>query len=231
MVMEQEYGPEKMRKFLKHELDAYLRGRGGEIIEELPLDHVEDSQGYVHYRKGSLVMYRLKEALGADAINLALRNYIAKVKYQEPPYTVSTELVAEFRAVAPPEQQQLITDLFERITFYDNRADEISAKKRADGKYDVTIAWKAAKKLSDGIGKESELALGDDIDIGVFARPKGGDEDDEKVLYLKKHRIDQPEGKITVVVDELPYDAGIDPLNKLIDRVSSDNRKRVSLED
>ena len=153
------------------------------------------------------------------------------MKYQEPPYTVSTELVAEFRAVAPPEQQQLITDLFERITFYDNRADEISAKKRADGKYDVTIAWKAAKKLSDGIGKESELALGDDIDIGVFARPKGGDEDDEKVLYLKKHRIDQPEGKITVVVDELPYDAGIDPLNKLIDRVSSDNRKRVSLED
>ena len=231
MVMEQEYGPEKMRKFLKHELDAYLRGRGGEIIEELPLDHVEDSQGYVHYRKGSLVMYRLKEALGAEAVNLALRNYIAKVKYQEPPYTVSTELVAEFRAVAPPEQQQLITDLFERITFYDNRADEISAKKRADGKYDVTIAWKAAKKLSDGIGKESELALGDDIDIGVFARAKGGDENDEKVLYLKKHRIDQPEGKITVVVVELPYDAGIDPLNKLIDRVSSDNRKRVSLED
>ena len=90
--------------------------------------------------------------------------------------------------------------------------------------------WKAGKRLSDGIGKESELALGDDIDIGVFARPKGGDEDGEKVLYLKKHRIEQPEGKISVVVDELPYDAGIDPLNKLIDRVSNDNRKRVTVE-
>jgi ABC-2 type transport system permease protein len=51
------------------------------------------------------------------------------------------------------------------------------------------------------------------------------------VLYLKKHRIDTAEGKFTVVVDELPYDAGIDPLNKLIDRVSSDNRKRVTVED
>lgn len=230
MVMEQEYGPEKMRKFLKHELDAYLRGRGGEILEELPLDHVEDNQGYVHYRKGSLVMYRLKDELGADAINLALRNYIAKVKFQEPPYTISKELIAEFRAVAPPEQQQLITDLFERISFYDNRAEEVTARKLDSGKYEVTIAWKAGKKLSDGIGKESELALGDDIDIGVFARPKGGDEDDEKVLYLKKHRIEKPEGKVSVVVDELPYDAGIDPLNKLIDRVSSDNRKRVTLE-
>lgn len=231
MVMEQEYGPEKMRQFLKHELDSYLRGRGGEIVEELPLDHVESNQGYVHYRKGSLVMYRLKEALGADAINLALRNYIAKVKYQEPPYTISKDLIAEFRAVAPPDQQQLITDLFERISFYDNRAETVTAKKLDAGKYEVTIAWKAGKRLSDGIGKESELALGDDIDIGVFARPKGGDEDDEKVLYLKKHRIERPEGKISIVVDELPYDAGIDPLNKLIDRVSSDNRKRVTVAD
>jgi ABC-type transport system involved in multi-copper enzyme maturation permease subunit len=230
MVMEQEYGPTRMRKFLKHELDAYLRGRGGEIIEELPLDHVEDSQGYVHYRKGSLVMYRLRDEIGSDAINQALRNYIAKTKFQEPPYTVSTELIAEFRAVAPPDKQQLITDLFERISFYDNRAEEVTAKKRADGKYEVTIAWKANKKESDGIGKESDLALADDIDVGVFARPKGGDEKDEKVLYLQKHRIDAKEGKFTVVVDELPYDAGIDPFNKLIDRVSTDNRKKVTVE-
>ena len=95
----------------------------------------------------------------------------------------------------------------------------------------MTLSWKAGKMLSDGIGKESALALGDDIDIGVFARPKGGDEDDEKVLYLKKHHIDQGEGKVTVIVDELPYDAGIDPFNKLIDRVSNDNRKRVTIED
>lgn len=230
MVMEQEYGPNRMRKFLKHELDAYLRGRGGEVIEELPLDHVEANQGYVHYRKGSSVMYRLRDEIGADAINQALRNYIAKVKFQEPPYTVSTELIAEFRAVAPADKQQLITDLFERISFYDNRAEEVSAKKLDNGKYEVTIAWQAAKKLSDGIGKESDLALADDIDIGIFARPKGGEEKDEKVLYLKKHRITAATGKLTLIVDELPYDAGIDPFNKLIDRVSGDNRKRVTVE-
>ncbi|MBI2397310.1 MAG: hypothetical protein HYV17_05895 [Xanthomonadales bacterium] len=230
MVMEQEYGAHKMRKFLKYELDSYLRGRGGEITEELPLDHVESSQGYVHYRKGSLAMYRLKDEIGAEAINRALRNYIAKVKYQEPPYTVSTDLIAEFRAVAPADKQQLITDLFERISFYDNRAEEVSAKQLDNGKYEVTIAWQAAKKLSDGIGKESDLALADAIDIGIFARPKGGEEKDEKVLYLKKHRIAAAAGKVTVIVDELPYDAGIDPLNKLIDRVSSDNRKRVTVE-
>jgi ABC-2 type transport system permease protein len=230
MVMEQEYGQSKMRQFLKHELDNYLRGRGGEILEELPLDHVEDSQPYVHYRKGSLAMYRLKDAIGADAINLALRNFLAKTKAKGPPYPVSKDLISEFRSVTPPEHQQLITDLFERISFYDNRAEEVTARKLDNGKYEVTIDWKAAKKESDGIGKESDLALDDQIDVGIFARPKGGEEKDEKVLYLKKHHVTATAGKFTIIVDELPYDAGIDPYNKLIDRVSSDNRKRVSID-
>ena len=34
MVMEKQYGPEKMRRFLKFELDNYLQSRGGELIEE-----------------------------------------------------------------------------------------------------------------------------------------------------------------------------------------------------
>ena len=69
MVMEQRYGAERMRKFLKYELDNYLRGPCGESLEELPLKAVESGQGYVHYRKGSVVMYRLKDEIGADAVN------------------------------------------------------------------------------------------------------------------------------------------------------------------
>ena len=60
MVMEKEYGRDKMRRFLKFELDNYLQARGGERIEELPLYLVEN-QPYIHYRKGSLVMYALRD--------------------------------------------------------------------------------------------------------------------------------------------------------------------------
>jgi hypothetical protein len=35
---------------------------------------------------------------------------------------------------------------------------------------------------------------------------------------------------LTITVKEKPYEAGVDPYNKLIDRVSSDNRKQISLE-
>jgi ABC-2 type transport system permease protein len=55
LVMERLYGKEQMRRFLKYELDRYLRSRGGEVVEELPLARVENQQ-YIHYQKGSLVL-------------------------------------------------------------------------------------------------------------------------------------------------------------------------------
>ena len=115
MVMEREYGRDKMRRFLRYELDQYLSGRGGELIEELPLAYSEN-QAYIHYQKGSLVMYALKEAIGEDAVNLALRNFLAKFAYGDGPFPTTLDLIAEIRAVAPDDQQDLITDLFEKIT-------------------------------------------------------------------------------------------------------------------
>ena len=139
------------------------------------------------------------------------------------------ELLDFIRAEARPDQQALITDLFEKISFYDDRVEEATAKKRSDGRYDVTLKLHAAKRYADGKGKETAGKLDDWMDVGVFARGPSGKEADEKVLYLQRHRITSENPVIKVVVDALPYEAGLDPYNKLIDRVSDDNRKRVSL--
>lgn len=72
-------------------------------------------------------------------------------------------------------------------------------------------------------------ALDDWIEVGVFARGASGEERDEKVLYLERHHVTSANPEFTVVVDERPYEAGFDPYNKLIDRVSADNRRRVSM--
>jgi aminopeptidase N len=63
MVMRKLYGPDQIRRFLEYELDNYLSGRKGEATEELPLVRVEN-QGYIHYRKGAVIMYLLQEQLG-----------------------------------------------------------------------------------------------------------------------------------------------------------------------
>jgi ABC-type transport system involved in multi-copper enzyme maturation permease subunit len=228
MVMEHEYGRAKMRRFLKEELDKYLAGRGGERVEELPLYRVENQQ-YIHYQKGSLVFYRLREELGEDAVNRALKKFLQAKAYQQPPYTTSLELLDFIRAEARPDQQALITDLFEKIAFYDNRVESATAHRRPDGKYEVTLDLHAAKRYADGKGKETAGTLDDWIDVGVFARGPSGKERDERVLYLKRLHVTSETPKLTVVVDHQPYEAGFDPYNKLIDRVSSDNRKRVDL--
>lgn len=227
MVMEKEYGAEKMRRFLKYELDRYLSGRGSELIEELPLALVENQQ-YIHYRKGSMVFYALKDAIGEDTLNAVLKRFLQDKGFQSAPYTNTREFLAYLREGTDPKHHPLIEELFEKIVFYDNRVTTASAVKREDGKYAVTLELSTAKYEADGKGKESALPLGVDIDIGVFARPAGGDEKDESVLYLQKHRIDQASSTLEIVVEGEPYDAGIDPYNKLIDRVSDDNRRRVS---
>jgi aminopeptidase N len=228
MVQEHEYGATHMRQFLKYELDNYLRSRGGEVVEEVPLERVEN-QPYIHYRKGAMVFYRLKDVIGEDALNRALAKFLADKSYKAAPYPTSKELLDYIRAEAPADKQTLITDLFEKISFYDNRVVEATAKKRDDGKYDVTLKLAAKKRYADGQGNETAATLDDDIDIGVFARAAGAKERDEKVLFLEKRRLTDENPVVTLTVDAEPYEAGIDPYNKLIDRVSADNRKRVTL--
>lgn len=228
MVMEKEYGRARMRKFLKYELDRYLMSRAMEKREELPLALVENQQ-YIHYQKGSLAFYALRDAIGEDTLNAILKRFLEDKGYQEPPYTTSRELLAYLREDTDPAFHPLIEDLFEKIVFFDNRALEATAVKRDDGRYAVTLKLHAAKFEADGQGKETEVPVTNEIEVGIFARPKGGKEDDETVLYLARHRFDQTETTLELVVDAEPYDAGIDPYNTLIDRVSDDNRRRVTL--
>mgnify|MGYP001796978842 CR=1 FL=1 len=47
---------------------------------------------------------------------------------------------------------------------------------------------------------------------------------------MEQHPSHDGDSTITVTVHGEPYEAGIDPYNKLIDRVSDDNRKRVILQ-
>jgi ABC-type transport system involved in multi-copper enzyme maturation permease subunit len=219
MVMEKEYGRDKMQKFLRYELDRYLRDRGSELIAEQPLVLVEN-QGYIHYRKGSLVMYALRDYIGEERVNRALAKFLHDHAFEGPPYTTAPELVKYFRAEAPPEYQEIITDLFERITLYDNKTSSVTATKRADGKYVVKVTVASSKLRSDAKGEEKPVPLNDLVDIGVFA-------DNERVLFSGKRRITKPTETFEIVVGEKPVKAGIDPFNKLIDRNPKDNVKSL----
>jgi ABC-2 type transport system permease protein len=227
LVMERLYGPEMVRKFLKYELDSYLRSRGGEVVEELPLVRVEN-QGYIHYRKGTLVMYWLKEVVGEDVVNRALRRLIAQYAFKPAPYPSSSEFVALLREEAGPQHGQLITDLFEKITLYDMKAKDATSKRRPDGRFDVSFTVEAKKLYADGKGKETEAPLAEMFEVGAFsAQPGKKGFSKASVLVLERRDIASGSGKVTFVTDKAPSWVGIDPFNKRIDRNSDDNLVEV----
>ena len=49
-------------------------------------------------------------------------------------------------------------------------------------------------------------------------------------MYLAKYPVADGDSVIRLVVDGVPYQAGIDPFNELVDRVSNDNRAPVTVE-
>ena len=223
MVMEQMYGPEQIRKFLKYELDKYLRRRGGEVIEELPLVRVED-QGYIHYQKGALALYLLKDQIGADKVNEALRGLLAEFAFKPAPYANSRDLMRRFREVAGPEHEQLISDLFEKITLYDVKVTEAKSSRRADGRWDVTLEVDARKLYADGKGKETEAPLDESFDVGVFTvEPGRKGYDKTSVIAVEKTQLRSGRQTVRLVADREPTVAGVDPFNKRIDRNSEDN--------
>jgi aminopeptidase N len=168
-------------------------------------------------------MYALRDYVGEEPLNQALAAYVRKVAFQEPPYTTTLEFLDAIKAAVPPERAALLDDLFRSITLYENRATKATWKKRDDGKYVVALEVASSKFRADGQGKETPEPLDDWIDVGVFGDKADGAPPEGTVLALEKRRIATGDGTIEIVVDQEPRKAGIDPFNKLIDRVPDNN--------
>jgi len=224
MVMEKEYGKDKMKKFLKYEMDGYLFGRSTEFEAERPLMRTEH-QGYIHYQKGSVVMYYFKEMIGEKKLNEALKSLIDSFAYKQPPYATSLDAIRAFKKVTPDSLHYLISDLFENITLFSNRAMEATYKKAGDG-YEVTLKTTSEKFRADSLGKENETVLADYVDIGVFGEPVSK-KNLGKPLILQRMKLTNKENVFTFKMMEKPFQAGIDPYNYLIDRIPDDNLKKL----
>lgn len=224
MVMKRTYGPDKMRRFLKYELDRYLAARAHDSAEEKPLVRVGNQQ-YIHYQKGGMAMHLLADRMGEDAVNRALARLLARYRFGGAPYARSTDLIDALRAEAgTPENQALITDLMERITIYDLRVDRPRAVRRPDGRWDVVVPVVAAKAYADGKGGDRAAPLDEPIAIGLFtAEPGRGGFDARNVVLMERRALRSGRQVLRFVTDVQPTHAGVDPYNFRIDRNSGDN--------
>jgi aminopeptidase N len=222
MVLETSYGEAMARDFYDSVMKAYLSGRSVYTNREVPLLDVVD-QGFVYYMKGAVAMYTMRERLGADAVNGALRRFRDRYAGPSAPPPTSRALYAELGAVTPDSLKPLLSDLFEHVTIWDVRTDSVKAEPAGGGAYRVTLFVDASKARADSIGNKTPIPMEELVEVGVFAEQPGKPGDMGDTLYLKQHRIRGGKQTITVEVPRRPARAGIDPHRRFIERERDDN--------
>ncbi|MBD0412247.1 ABC transporter permease/M1 family aminopeptidase [Pseudoalteromonas distincta] len=224
MVLKKRFGAEKLRKFLKYELDKYLMGRTGEAFEEMPL-YKTQAQQYLHYNKGSVAMMAIYDRLGEVRLNAALKAFLNEFQYQSTPYPTTLDLLSYLKQDATQAEQNFIDDQFKYITLYELEMKDASVTDSVDseGFYTVTLSVEAVKQRADGQGEETEQPLDELIDIALFSDDPENLLAEDFVIYSQKHQIVSGTNTIELKVKEKPLFAGVDPYIKLVDKDSKNN--------
>jgi ABC-2 type transport system permease protein len=227
MVGKRLFGEDPIRRAMQSQLHRYLGGRGGGGVEP-PLARV-GYDNYVSHRKSAVAMLLLEKRLGEQAIDRALRTLLARYRFQGPPFPRSVDFINALRAEArDPEQQTLITDLFERVTLWDLKVVAPTAVRRPDGKWDVTVPVEAKKLYVSDHGTTTEARLAEHIEIGLFTGAPGrGAFDPSHVILLERLPVHSGRQVLKFVTDRQPAFAGVDPYNFYIDRNVGDNMSEV----
>jgi ABC-2 type transport system permease protein len=219
-VVEETYGPEHLRRLLGLFRESYLTPRARAAV---PL--LRASDWFQSYRKGPFAMYALREYVGEERVNAALRRLLAKHGPGAPPLPTSLDLYRELRAVTPDSLRYLLHDLFEANTFWEIAAERATAEQTGTGAWRVTLDVQARKVVVDSAGAETGVPMDDLVEVGVFAAADGAGPGEP--LYLRMHRVRSGEQRITVTVPGKPARAGIDPRSLLIDVEPGDNVREV----
>ena len=186
MVMEKEYGPEKMRRFLRYELDGYLTGRGERGSEELPLMLVEN-QTLHPLQQGQPGHVRPAGLHRRGALNRALARYRARIRLPGTALHQLAEFLACIREECHPILAYVLEDMFETITLFSNRVGERDLTALDDGTLPGRRwRWRRGSCGRTGRAPRPRSPIDDWIDIGVFGEP-AVDGDDRRAFMEKRH--------------------------------------------
>ena len=219
-VVEQALGPDHLARLLAMMREVYLIP---DTRANVPLLRAADR--FLAYRKGPFAMYALREYVGRQPIDTALRRFLDRYPAGSLPLSTSRDLYRELHTVTPASLRTLLADLFERNTYWELATERVTATRTGTGVWQVTLDVRARKVVVNEDGAETELPMDDQIEVGVFARPAGGALGEE--LYLQRHRVRSGEQRIIVTVPRQPALAGIDPRRLLIDVDGDDNIREI----
>ena len=215
VLIEKTFGKMYLRKYLAYDNNLYFLNRNNNE-KELPLAKTLD-QPYVHYQKGGLTMYAVKELMGEQKFNAILSQFITDHENPKPKAT-ATDLVNALLKEALPKHKKFITDCFNEVVTYDLGIKVINCKKQSSGKFKVDLEIDA-ERLSGGNKQLPDLEL----DVACFDQLEIAWEADTKPVYARKLQINQRKTKLSIIVDHKPETVAIDPYGYVLDADKSDH--------
>lgn len=226
MTLEKSYNKGMVARFLRHSIKRYNADRNTSSFAEVPLYRSRQETDYVHYWKGAPVMYGVKELLGEQALNQALREYFAKWAFATGPYPTSLDLLEHIRAHTPEQYQQTLTDYFERILIHDLSVSDASVERMPDGRFKVTATIRTRKMERTPEGNETPVAIHEPLQIAVVDEEiNRSDRYNAKWLAARRLWIDAERTKVVFVVTQKPAAVIVDPYHNFIERNLDDNVK------
>lgn len=225
-VLEAMQGRAQVLSLLRFEREAYLLWRTYMPTAEPPLSRVVDLE-HVYYSKGTIVMEAIRDLIGEDALDRALRHLIQTHGPGMPRATVADLRAALWRE-ATPEQQVLIGEWIDGVTFYHLRVESATAQPLPGGRWRVTAKVRARKTNDPGGGTPvTEAPLDEAIDVAVFADDPI--DTDATPLYAGKHRLRGGLAEVTFEMQGRPGYISLDPFERRIEAERADNVRQVTL--
>ncbi|MCF0074371.1 ABC transporter permease [Dyadobacter sp. CY261] len=214
MVTEKRFGKSYLRPYHLADKQLYfaLRNANGEI--ELPLWMAQE-QPFVHYQKGGLALYHLKEALGEEHITKALQQLIAQHGYPRSKPR-PTDLVETLKTDATPAQVRLIDELFKKVIIYDNDFKILSNKALPNKKYQLILQVNI-HKTDETTGKPVPMQPNDEVEIAIFDREIVAGKRLPEPVYLQKHQFSRSSTTISIITSKRPVAVVLDPMAFMLD--------------
>ena len=226
VMAEKKYGKDNLKWILQDQVNFYTFIRRRLEENEHPL--IKADKWFEWGGKAGLVLYTLKDLMGEDSLNAALREFKNAYQFKsKPPFAGSNDLYRYLQKHVPDSLQYYLTDTWQKITLYDNKVTEAKVTPTGNrNEYKVMLKVNVDKVWIDNKGNDVQAKnMHDYIDIGVFAANINNKEGRSVTspLYLKKYKLTAGQHTISVIVKGKPVNAGIDPCSKLIDRMPNDN--------
>ncbi|MEO0806985.1 MAG: peptidase [Cyanobacteria bacterium J06643_4] len=212
--------PSEQEMVQKQRMREFFRMVGKIDFQEPPLTDIYNELPIARH-KGAMILELIEDQMGQEAVLSGIQTFLADHRYQSAPYATVIDLQNSLMAQAESNADKaLIGELFNQVLTYQVGLGDVVYRDRADGRYDVVINVEAQKIQTTGLGEQSTHPV--NLPITIELRDANN-----QLIQTFQPTINQEQSTITLVTDQVPSSATIDPRYRLPSAYLQDNTRVV----